>query len=296
MSLEQFIFRALARINRKKSFIRPRRILHWLGRRAYDGQDPKSFSYKWYTSRRGFKFYLNPYYFLDRSIIAFGEYEPELNAFLERHIHEGMTCFDLGANMGLLSVHMGHRVGRSGAVYSFEPLPKIYAHLSQHIERNQLSQNVFPIQRAVSNEKGVLQIHLAADDSPNQGMASLVSQNESTDQVLEIEAICLDQFVQERKIKKIDFIKLDLQGAELLALQGAERIIRDMRPLLCFEVSPEDLNAVQLNSREFIQKIEALGYTIHPILSNGSKGPQLQTNKIALDFSAEVLCAWPNPI
>lgn len=123
-SLYRIAFRLLCLAGAPIGGIRPRRMYHWLARRGWHHPE-----FKWYHDRRGQKLLLSPHIHLDRCIIAFGEYDKELHLGLELCVKPGMTCFDIGANIGAVSLHMLKLVGRRGRVHAFEPVPPVFERL-----------------------------------------------------------------------------------------------------------------------------------------------------------------------
>ncbi|MCS7277581.1 MAG: FkbM family methyltransferase, partial [Aquificaceae bacterium] len=80
------------------------------------------------------------------------ENHDELKVFLS-HLREGMTVLDIGANIGFYALHFARKVGPSGKVYAFEPVPEFFERLKEHIALNNMT-NIFPIHVALSDQKG----------------------------------------------------------------------------------------------------------------------------------------------
>lgn len=291
--MKQNLYMALAYLNRSFNIIKPKRVLYWLGENAYGGQMPPRKSFKWYSDKWGLRFYLSPYYFLDREIISFGVYEAELCLFINKHIKSGMNCFDLGANMGFFSVMMGKAVGCQGRVYSFEPIPDIFSRLLNHIEHNSMQKHVEGHELAVSDRNGPTKINFGAQDLSNQGMGSIFVESTDLKRSIIINTVTIDDFVKANGIKKIDFMKFDIQGAETAALEGASETLKDMRPILCLEVSPTELAAADSTPKQFLKKICSFGYTVHYLTKKGDIGDVINCDGVSDDFSAGNVIAVP---
>ena len=138
----------------------------------------------------------------------------------------GDVAFDLGAFIGSQTLQMSKIVGDSGYVYSFEPVA--YRTLKKNLEVNGLS-NCKVVPEAVSNVDGEACIEIT--DSL---VASRIISSEKTKgpskKIQRIPTITLDHFAENEKIQKVDFIKMDIEGAEELAILGSERIIKKFRP------------------------------------------------------------------
>ena len=131
--------------------IRPRRVTHWLARKAYGQSRPHRAEYRWYRDRYGAEFLLHPHFHLDYSIIAFGTFDSRLGQFIERQVGPGMTCLDVGANLGVFSLQLARKVGPAGVVHCFEPLPGIFQRLREHVEHNGFRQTVRAHQLALAD-------------------------------------------------------------------------------------------------------------------------------------------------
>ncbi|MCB9644318.1 MAG: FkbM family methyltransferase [Myxococcales bacterium] len=236
---------------------------------------------------------LHPYYFLDLVVIAFGGYEANFHRFIERYIGPDMVCFDAGANIGFFSVHLGKCVGPNGHVYAIEPVPYIIQRLRRHIQANKLESNCTIVEKAFSDYNGTLTIHAAQESVHNQGMASIHDHNDHLSQKLTVEAETLDHFVEANNLTRVDFIKLDIQGAEAAFLRGGENTLRKHRPILVFEISPNDLKAMKMSAHDLLSYIEGFGYTLHTIQQDGQKSAPLSLSNLPNPFKETQACAFP---
>ncbi len=219
-SLAKMLFRTAAFMGRTIG-ISHERIYNFLGRAAF--QSPE---FAWYKDRWGNELYLSPYYFGDRYIVVTGTYDASLNMLIERMVQPGMVCMDVGANIGHIALHMARRVGTIGRVYAFEPISGICALLRDNVSRNKLEDIVTVEEIALSQENGTAIMAYADPGKENQGMGSLVNlENEVATLKQEVRTCALDSFIHERNIGRLDFIKVDIQGAELLFLEGAKETL-----------------------------------------------------------------------
>ncbi|MEQ7127290.1 FkbM family methyltransferase [Actinopolymorpha sp. B11F2] len=271
--------------------IRPRRITYWLQRKAFPREAFSSAGAKWRKDRWGTELLVNPYYLLDASVIAFGAFEPDLHQYLERHVRSGMICFDVGANIGVVSVHLGRLVGQSGRVHAFEPVPAILERLDQHVERNGMTQvvNVHPI--ALSNQTGTASFAVADSDASNQAQGSLVTRNNpSLTRLLDVTTVTLDEFVEQQKVDRIDLMKIDIQGSEIFLLEGGKRTFSELGPDLLMEVSPEDLVNIGKSSQDLLEMVESYGYFVFE-LAHGTPSKRVTSASVPPDYyNPHVLC------
>ena len=104
----------------------------------------------------------------------------------------------------------------------------------------------------------------------------------------------LDDFVERHGITRIDFIKVDIEGAEPLFLEGAQRVIRAMRPILCVEVSVRGLTSIPgYGPRDLVKALEDLGYDLYEVAKDGDLGNPVDHRSIPEDYNAANVCGWP---
>ena len=191
---------------------------------------------------------LSSHIHLDRHIIAFREYDKELHLALELCVKPGMTCLDIGANIGSVSLHMSKLVGESGRVHAFEPVPPIFERLIGNVKKNQLSDVIQAQQIALSNYDGTAEIRYADALTENQGMGSVVrTEEKGLTMSVNVPTKTLDSFVAEHAVDNIDIIKMDCQGAEVFILEGGRKTFLDFSPDMFVEVSPIDLSYAGMN-------------------------------------------------
>ena len=287
----QFLYRALYRAfcaaGRPFGGVRPRKLYDVLGRRAFTQAE-----FSWTRNRWGTELLLSPYYHIDRNILNFGCYDENLHLAIERFVQPGMICFDVGANLGEMALHMGARVGTSGVVYAFEPVPEIYGRLKTNIRRNN-AKDVRAFQLALSDKNGRCAIAAGDENSDNQGLASIVNlEHEAAANQIEIETTTLDKFVADYKIPRIDVMKIDIQGAEPFLLEGGRNVFSSPQaPDIFMEISPHDLKPANKNSRDLAGMLEGFGYSIYE-LKNGKPGQKISAAEIRPDFHAtNVFCS-----
>lgn len=156
-----------------------------------------------------------------------GEKWIEDQFLLQPYLREGMVVMDVGANIGYLTLFFCKSVGTAGAVYAFEPEPDNFGELARTLERNQINWCT-PVNSACGSCDREARLAMGLNGyvqpdgtgSPNCHMLSL------------------DTFVEQRRIAKVDFVKIDVEGFEADVLTGMAEIIKRDRPVLCVEVHP----------------------------------------------------------
>jgi FkbM family methyltransferase len=195
-------------------------------------------------------------------------YEIHETALFKREIRENMLVVDIGANTGYYSLIAAKLVGSNGKVYAFEPEPANYQTLIRHIQINGYT-NIVPVQKAISNQCGKTKLFLS---EVNPGEPSFCERNISEKAgFLEVDTITLDEFLQD---SKVDFIKIDAQGAEGCILEGARRILKDSKLKILMEFWPDGLKNMGTDPLELLHKMQEAGFKIEVIgKANRSSNP-----------------------
>ncbi len=177
----------------------------------------------------------------------------------------GCNCLDLGANLGTHSLVMAE-LADSGEIYAFEPQSLMFSLLQANIFVNGI-ENIKALKFAVGEkDNDVISMdalhYLTGDIQTNSG-ALRVDHGDLT-----LGDLTLSRRVDSFSLPKIAFIKMDIQGAELEALRGAEKLIKRDRPILFIEIEENHLTALGTSSEELIEMIFSLGYVLYRIHSS----------------------------
>jgi FkbM family methyltransferase len=145
-----------------------------------------------------------------------GTYEQDKVGLLRQFVKPGMVAYDVGANAGYYTLLLSRLVGPSGRVYAFEPLPENLVNLTHHVHVNGL-RNCVVVEAAVSDKSGLAAFQPAASNS----MGSLVE----GDAMLRVPTVTIDSLVEMAGFLPPDFVKMDIEGAEVLALAGSQTVL-----------------------------------------------------------------------
>jgi FkbM family methyltransferase len=162
-----------------------------------------------------------------------GTAEPHLQRAIKQYVTTGDTAYDIGANMGYVSLSLAKRVGPSGHVIAFEPVPRNVELLRMNIDNNQLL-NVQVLDVAASDRRGEAVIRI----SDNLSTASLIwHKNDASAVELNIKTVAIDDLVEAAGLPQPKFVKIDVEGAEGLALLGMSRTLAAAMPVVFIESS-----------------------------------------------------------
>lgn len=162
-----------------------------------------------------------------------GTTETHLQRAIRKYVSAGDTVYDIGANIGYVSLSLAKRVGPKGRVIAFEPLPRNVDLLRTAIEVNGLK-NIRLLDCAASEARGETAIRVG--DNP--AMASLLWHRDNPRaREIVIRTVAVDDLVEARDLGCPTFVKIDVEGAEGLVLKGMQRTIAVSQPVLFIECS-----------------------------------------------------------
>lgn len=197
--------------------------------------------------------------------IVRGRYETAEIRFVRELLALGDTVIDAGANIGFFTMHMAAAVGGAGRVYAFEPFDANADLLERSIVENQFAERVVFRRAALGALSGTALLTFPAE-TLNSGGAYLLRED---GQVLagnlqrEVPVVALDDLALQRPVR---FIKMDVEGAEPLVIQGARRLILEDRPVILTELHHTQLaRASGIAADGFLDQIRALGYRAQTI-------------------------------
>ncbi len=172
-------------------------------------------------------------------------------------IKRGDTVFEVGAYTGFHAIRLSQIVGKSGHVTAIEAVPSNFEILKKNIEGNNI-ENITALNYAIWNQKGSIAFNVD-ERQKNSAVENVIDKKKQ----IEIPSQTIDNLIESLNVKKLDFIRIQTNGAELEALQGMANT---------FKLKPKILVAVPYINKEKIQRmLDDLGYkttfTGHSILA-----------------------------
>lgn len=181
-----------------------------------------------------------------------------------------MTIFDVGANVGIYTLIAASRVGASGAVHAFEPVPELLACLATGVHLSRAG-NVALIGAAVADDNDFREMYLGeGSDSDIHSLAP----SERRPRRLAVPCLALDDYAARRGIRSVDLLKIDVEGAELPALRGAARLLSGPdAPILQVELCEANFEGFGYTSRVLKEHLAGLGYAGYRFSPSGEGTP-----------------------
>ena len=184
--------------------------------------------------------------------------EPEVQEALQQHVRPGITFYDIGANIGFFALLAARLVGKQGRVVAFEADPEIAVRLREHVARNAHGWISVEEKAVWSEPRTVFFERIDPAASPDRGLGHVVS--EGAEDTIRVSAISLDDYT--RTQPPPDFLKCDVEGAEVEVFRGAQRLLTEKRPGIICEMHSEN------NQRVLVEELSRLGYTCRPCGTN----------------------------
>jgi FkbM family methyltransferase len=219
---------------------------------------------------------LEPSHFITQSWFVEGTFEPNVVAVMRRLVRPGMTCIDLGANAGYFTLFLAKLVGQGGTVHAFEPTRATYSLLRYNLTLNRVV-NVVAEELAVGDHCGEILFHEGPPgyDVYNTTGELVFTRGATAAQFVTRNVVIttLDKYCQVRSIRKIDFLKLDIEGGEFAALRGAEQVIANSPHLsMVIEVAPELAAASGYRVGDMLAWLVVRGFKLYLIQGSGRLG------------------------
>lgn len=170
-----------------------------------------------------------------------GAYDPYVVEIIRRHVKPGDTVVDLGANIGYYTLLLAQLVGPTGRVVAIEPHPDHFAVLVKNMETNG-HRHVTCLQKAISEGPGRVRFNISSEHAAHNIRAA-----SATGRSIEVDTVALDDVLGADA--RVDFIKMDVEGAEGLALRGMKRIL-DLSPglVMVTEFEPSFLDEMPVGA------------------------------------------------
>lgn len=177
---------------------------------------------------------VDPFDTVGGEIARYGAYEPDTVALWRAIVAPGMVVADVGAHVGQYTILASPLVGSGGSVHAFEPDPETFRQLVANVRLNRCA-NVACTSAALAREPGTAALYLA--DVSNVGGNSLRPTVCYRGRQREVRVETLDGYATAHGLARLDVLKVDVEGAELLVLDGGAGLVERGRPLMILEFS-----------------------------------------------------------
>ncbi len=210
------------------------------------------------ASVSGMQIQLNPQdHVIADALILKGTWEPfESSVFLER-LHQGAIVVDVGANIGYYTILAARAVGPRGKVFALEPDPENLSVLNQNVRKNDMSDRIVVIPAAAADTTATTQLYLSEE---NTGDHRIYKEGSGERRSVQVKTVKIDECIP--KGSKVDFVKIDVQGAEAKVLRGMPEVLaRSSNLTMLIEFSMPDVRAAGDDPRECVLSLARMGFS-----------------------------------
>ncbi len=205
------------------------------------------------SAKYGYMLYNKNDRYIGRSIEVYGEFSELEVEFFKKVCRVGSTVIEVGANIGAHTIALSKLVGSGGRVYAFEPQRVVFQTLCANLALNSIV-NVEAFHMALSYEDGSILIpDLDYSKKGNFGGVEI----EKFQDGYRVKKMKLDNILELKSLKRLDLLKIDVEGMERDVLLGAKSLIKKFQPIMYIE------NDRVLKSKELLSLIDELDYDIY---------------------------------
>ena len=198
-----------------------------------------------------------------------GTYEVELQDALQQLVEPGMTAYDVGANIGYITLILARLTGENGRVFAFEALPSNGERWQTNLTLNGMKERSQLFSGAVTDRQS--QVRFLVHASGGMGkVAGSAGREQPYEMEILVPGLSLDEFVFSQGNPAPQIIKLDIEGGEVLALPGMRRLLLDEHPILLMELHGQE------SSRVGWQMLSEMNYKICWMRPGFPKVPALE--------------------
>ncbi len=188
-------------------------------------------------------------------ILNFFDYEKEEFSMIEKLVNDGDVIYDVGANIGWHSINLAAS-RRASPIFAFEPVPVTFRSLTNNLALNNLTQ-VKPLNFGLSNQEGSFDLFYYTEGSANASLRNVANREDAT--AVSCQLRTLDNFSKENGLP-VHFIKCDVEGAELLVIQGACDTIDKYHPIIFLEILRKWSAKFNYDPNEIFVLLRSKGY------------------------------------
>jgi len=196
-------------------------------------------------------------------ILSQGGYETFELALISRLARGAEVVFDIGANIGWYSLHIAQQE-KQARIYAFEPVPTTHERLLTNLARNVAGNRVTPVKDGLSDAPGLFDMFVPATSGSPAASLNELHPGEGSRRV-SCRFTTLDQFVEDNGVDRLDFLKCDVEGAELRVLKGGLKSIERFRPAVVIELLRKWSAAFGYHPNDVLDLFEGLGYVCYGV-------------------------------
>ena len=214
---------------------------------------------------------------ISNELSIFKSHEPINTKIISKILKKGMTCLDIGGNIGYYVLLENELIGSTGKIIAIEPLLQNFTYLEKNILL-QKAENISTYNFACGDVNGIANFFV---NKKSNGCLvireGIPPPNPSKGTITQVEIRILDQLIEELQLEKVDFIRMDAEGYELNILRGLTKTLLKFKPIISLELHIRQLGIN--GTREFFELMNELDYKIESFIPRDLDIPLIGTMK-----------------
>jgi FkbM family methyltransferase len=193
---------------------------------------------------------------ISAELLIYGNHEPLTTGIILDELSEGMTCIDIGSNIGYYALLEGSKIGEKGIVFAIEPSPENFSTLIYNTKLQQ-NHNIHTFNFAIGDKNSEIEFLIGKKSN----WSKVKDENDiikSEDKIIKVPVKTLDSFVKDNEIEKIDLLRMDVEGYENNIINGATEVLIKFKPKIMVEIHKSIMG--KKNTREILKKLKTLNY------------------------------------
>jgi FkbM family methyltransferase len=216
-------------------------------------------------------------YGISKELSVFKSHEPINTKIISKILKKGMTCIDIGGNIGYYVLLERKLVGKDGKIIAIEPYHKNFQYLKKNIKL-QNTENILAFNFACGDKEGKVPFYINKKSNGCQVIREDVKLPDlSKGTLTEVPIKTLDSIVDELKLDHVDFVRMDAEGYELHILRGLKKTLAKFKPIISLELHKRQLGME--GTRDFFKMMKELNYEIESYIPRDLDVPLIGTMK-----------------
>ena len=207
-------------------------------------------------------------------LLLFKTHEPISTQIVKETLQKGMICLDIGANIGYYVTLESKVIGDHGKIIAVEPSPLNFEFLKRNMER-QSTKNIQVFNFAAGDKTGQINFVMDENESNSGRVISDDEVSKWSGQVSRLPVKTIDSFLEEIKIDKIDFLRMDVEGYEYHIFQGMKNTIKKSKPIIQIEVHKSIMGIK--TTKKWLNELKNEGYELKSYIPRELDAPLIGT-------------------
>jgi len=214
---------------------------------------------------------------ISTELSIFKSHEPLNTKILSKMLKKGMTCLDIGGNIGYYVLLERQLIGSEGKIIAIEPLQRNFDYLKKNIELQNVT-NISTYRFACGDKNGKVPFIIDRESNGSWIIPDgMKNPDPSRGTITEVPLRILDEFVEELGLERVDFVRMDVEGYEIHILKGLKKTLEKFKPIISFELHKNFLGVK--GTHEIFKLLKGLNYKVESFVTRDLDIPLIGTMK-----------------